>query len=531
MRIVLAGAMLTLAALSLRCAGPAIGDGSGGNGSGGWGGWAGSGGGGSGGTGGSGGDGADLGAPTGTVTPRGAPYDNASESVHSLAKVLDLQGSYGVALAGGQLIASDASGGSAFPRTTPVSSTGMVTIPAGATVRHALLWYGGAIFMKPGDNGATGDYTADVGGALDTASDVTGNGITFSIGSTKYGPYDAGARAAPNPSTVGAATQISPVVYQPHFGTWTNVKESVWANRLDVTGLFASAAGSVSVTVNPPERLDPSGNDSTSNGGNPAGNTTYNSCSGAAAWALMIIYEQPGAPAKNLVLMDGDWARAWDYLFFHSGKWVRPKVRIDHAPIRAGAKFYVFTPSGAPAGEALPSSPTCTCGCGGSYTLAHSGLLQNSFFTSTYVDPPECVSDPMHRDKTNGPWYTATGALAAGVVGNDWTLFQSGPIYTEFANLYEGQKAPVADSTMPVTHENDPDASKDVYGGHPWAGNGTVTYLAHGNGMSVVEVALDPSAIAPGETTSYVYFKGDQKDVFKPQAVVSVKWILFETPM
>ncbi|MCU1279907.1 MAG: hypothetical protein JWM53_3453, partial [bacterium] len=51
-----------------------------------------------------------------------------------------------------------------------------------------------------------------------------------------------------------------------------------------------------------------------------------------------------------------------------------------------------------------------------------------------------------------------------------------------------------------------------------------------GNGMSVVEVALDPSALAPGETSSYVYFKGDQKDVFKPQAVVSVKWILFETP-
>ena len=137
----------------------------------------------------------------------------------------------------------------------------------------------------------------------------------------------------------------------------------------------------------------------------------------------------------------------------------------------------------------------------------------------------------MHRDKTNGPWYTATGALATGVVGNDWTLFQSGPVYTEFANLYEGQKAPAADTMMPVTHEDDADASKDVYGGHPWAGNGTVTYLAHGNGMSVVQVALDDSALAPGETTSYVYFKGDQKDVFKPQAVVSVKWILFETPL
>jgi hypothetical protein len=137
----------------------------------------------------------------------------------------------------------------------------------------------------------------------------------------------------------------------------------------------------------------------------------------------------------------------------------------------------------------------------------------------------------MHRDKTNGPWYTATGGLAAGVVGNDWTLFQSGPIYTEFPNLYEGQNAPMADSTMAKTDENNADASKDTYGGHPWAGRGTVTYHAHGNGMSVVEVALDPSDIDPGETTSYVYFKGDQKDVFKPQAVVSVKWILFETPL
>ena len=532
MRNAIAGLCIAgVAAVALDCAGPTNG-GTGGNGSG-WGGYAGSGGGGAGGTGGggSGGDGSDMAVPTGPVTPRGAPYDNASESVHSLAKVLDLQGSYGVALTGGHLLASDASGGSSFPRTTPLSSKGTLAIPAGATVKYAFLWYGGAIFMKPGDNGATGDYTADVGGALDSESDVAGNGITFSIGATKYGPFDSNARLAPNPSTVGSAAQISPVVYQPHFGTWTNVKESVWANRLDVTGVFASATGSVDVTVNPPERLDPSGNDGTNNGGNPAGSTNYNSCSGAASWALMVIYQDPSAPAKNLVLMDGDFARAWDYLFFHSGKWYRPKVRIDHAPIRAGAKFYVFTPSGAPAGEALPSSPTCTCGCGGQYTLAHSGLLQNSFFTSTYVDPAACTSDPMHRDKTNGPWYTATGALATGVVGNDWTLFQSGPVYTEFANLYEGQKAPAADAMMPVTHENDPDASKDTYGGHPWAGNGTVTYHAHGDGMSVVEVALDPSAIAPGETTSYVYFKGDQKDVFKPQAVVSVKWILFETPM
>jgi hypothetical protein len=475
--------------------------------------------------------GEDASAPPGLVTPKGSPYEHASESVHSLSKLLELSGSYGVALAGGPLIASDSSGGSGFPRNTPISSSATVEIPAGATVVHAFLWYGGAIFLKPGDNGATGDFTPDVGGSLDSLADVQANGITLSLDGKSLGPFDASTRLAPNASAIGSAAQLSPVHYQPHFGTWTNVKESVWANRIDVTGLFALKTGQVQVTVNPPERLDPNGNDGTQNGGNPAGNTNYNSCSGAAAWSLLVLYQDPGAPAKDLVLLDGDFARAWDYLFFHSGSWVRPKIRIDHAPIKPGAKLYLFAPSGAPAGEALPSYPTCTCGCGGQYTLAKSGLLQNSFFSSTYVDPPACVSDPMHRDKTNGPWYIAQGALATGVVGNDWTLFQSGPIYTEFPNLYEGQDAPQADTTESKTAEDDPDASKDVYAGHPWAGRGTVTYHAHGDACTVVEVALDPSAIAPGETQSYVYLKGDQKDVFKPQAVVSIKWILFETPL
>jgi len=509
------------------CIGGAQNDGSGGKGNNGGGG---SGGAGSGG-GGSDGGGDDMSVPTGPVQPKGAPYDNASETVHDLSKLLEVQGNYGVALAGGHLLASDAAGGSGFPRNTPLSSSGTVTIPAGATVKYAFLWYGGAIFMKPGDAGKTGDFTPDVGGNLDSLADVQANGITLSVGGKQAGPFDSSTRLAPNPSSIGSQAQISPVVYQPHFGTWTDVKESAWANRLDVTGLFAGASGQVMVTVNPPERLDPSGNDSTHNTTNPAGNTNYNSCSGAAAWSLMVIYQDPSAPAKDLVLLDGNFARAWDYLFFHSGVWHRPKIRIDHAPIHSGAKLYVYAPSGAPAGEALPSSPTCTCGCGGQYTLAHSGLLQNSFFSSTYVDPPACTSDPMHRDKTNGPWYIASGALPTGVVGNDWTLFQSGPVYTEFPNLYEGQSAPAADGKDAVTHENDPDASKDTYAGHPWAGRGTVTYHAHADACTVVEVALDPSAIAPGETTSYVYLKGDQKDVFKPQAVVSVKWILFETPM
>ncbi|HEU5433401.1 MAG TPA: hypothetical protein VFU81_17180, partial [Thermomicrobiales bacterium] len=200
MRNVILGVVVAAVVVSLHCAGPSMNP-SGGNGGSGWGGWAGSGGGGAGGNGGggSGGAGGNGGGDMGVVVPRGMPYDNASESVHSLAKVLDLQGSYGVALAGGQLIASDASGGSSFPRTTPVSSSGTIDIPAGATVKYAFLWYGGAIFMKPGDNGATGDYTADIGGTLDSLSDIQANGITFSLGSTKYGPFDSSTRLAPNP--------------------------------------------------------------------------------------------------------------------------------------------------------------------------------------------------------------------------------------------------------------------------------------------------------------------------------------------
>ena len=123
-----------------------------------------------------------------------------------------------------------------------MSSKGTIAIPSGATVKYALLWYGGAIFMKPGDNGATGDYTADIGGALDSQSDVQGNGITFSIGAHEVRPVRLRRRAwRPIRRSVGSAAQLSPVVYQPHFGTWTNVKESVWANRLDVTGVFAAA--------------------------------------------------------------------------------------------------------------------------------------------------------------------------------------------------------------------------------------------------------------------------------------------------
>lgn len=464
--------------------------------------------------------------------PDGDPYENATEAANDLTEVLDLTGRFGVALAGGHLLASNASGGSGFPRETAISSSGSVSIPAGATVRHALLFYAGIIFQKPHTNGE-GDYTTDRGGALDGIADVRGNGITFSIDAQAHGPFDPSARLAPNPSTLGSEATISPRNYAPSFGTFTGLNESVWGNRLDITGLFQGKSGNVAITVNPPERLDLNGNNSTRNGGNPAGNTTYNLCSGAASWSLLVIYEDATLPEKNLVLMDGAWARAWDYLFFHDGTWHRPKIRVDHAPIRAGAKFYTYVASSSPVGTTLPSSPACSCGCGGAYTLKNTAgpYGRNNYFSDTLVDPPAAQNDPMHRDRSNGPWYLHATNQPQGIAGNDWTLFQSGEVYTEFPNLYEGEDTPVADNIQPVTNENDADASNDTYAGHPWNGRGTVTYHGSGNATSTIEVELDPARITPGERVSYLYLKGDQKDVWKPQQVISMKYLLLETPL
>ncbi len=208
--------------------------------------------------------------PVGTKTG-GAAYEHAGEDKHSLTTVLDVSGPYGVAMAGGHLIA-DKSGGAGFPRDTPTSSSGTITIPAGATVKHALLWYGGIVFLKPGEGGGQGDYTADVGGPLDSESDISKNGITFEIGGQALGPHDPTTRAPQGESTVGSAVQISPLEYAPTFGTWTGVRETVWANRLDITGLLQSQTGTLDVTVNPPERLDINGNDAVST--RPAAPTT-----------------------------------------------------------------------------------------------------------------------------------------------------------------------------------------------------------------------------------------------------------------
>jgi hypothetical protein len=475
---------------------------------------------------------AGLRSDAGRPPPSGSAYPNASETVHQLRPVLELTGSYGVVLAGGHLVASDARGGTGFPRETPLSSSDTIVIPEGATVRHALLWYSGPIFMKPAANGQ-GDYTSDIGGALDDAEDIAANGITFSLNGTRHGPFDPSMRRPPSPSSVGSESQLSPHTLDFTFGTFTGVRETVWSNRLDVTSLFSGSSGTVNVTVSPPEKLDVNGNNASNNGGNPAGQTTYNMCSGAASWSLLVIYEKSDLPRRNLVLEDGTWARAWDYIFFHTGEWQRPKIRIDHAPIRSGAKFYTYVASGQPAGSSLPGSPTCSCGCGGQYTLRNQsgGYGLNAYFSNTHLDPAQTMSDPIHRDRTNGPWYLHPGDLGRSITGNDWTLFQSGEVYTEIPNLYEGDRAPAADTTQPLTNEDDPRAGRDTYGGHPWNGRAQVRYHATGNALTVVEVELDPSRITPGETSSFVYLKGDQKDVWKPQHIISMKWLLFETPV
>ncbi len=462
--------------------------------------------------------------------PSAGGYEHASREVHFLEPVLNLDGSYGLALGGNHLLASDARGGHGFPRETPISTSDTVHVPPGATVRYAFLWVAGTIFLRPHDLGE-GDYTDDIGGPLDGIEDMGHNGVTFSLDGESFGPFDTSDRLAPGQSHVGSQSQLSPLVFDPTYGTLTGTKVTGWANRIDVTGLFAGRSGDISVDVNPPERLDVNGNNGGRNGGNPAGSTLHNLCTGGASWSLVVIYESPEIPRQNVVLLDGHWLRAWDYMFFHTGRWQRPAVQIDHLPIQPGARFYFYATAGGAAGSALPSFPTCTCGCAGTYTLTRSGFMVNEYFSHSYEDPPDCVSDPMHRDRTNGPWYLQPGALSQPVNGNDWTLFQSGPVFTEFPNLLEGHETPGSDGIQAVTNENDANAGHDTYAGHPWDGRGLVTYHGAGNSCSVVEVELDPSALAVGDTTSYLYFRGDQKDVWKPQQVMMIKYIIFATPV
>lgn len=454
--------------------------------------------------------------------PVAGPYANASEV--EMPTIVNITGKYDIAMGGNHFLENSGSDKQAFPREKIVGTSDTINIPAGSTIKYAFLYYGGIIGLDGGD------FTAD---GLGSEQDVANNGISFKIDGQSYGTYDPTSRPAPGESEVGSNTILGQPVFHAEFGTLTGTSTSFWSNRVDITGVLQGKAGNLNIEVNPPEEIDVNVNNASSNGGNPAGSTVYNSCLNAANWAIVVVYENADLPTKNIILKD-DLVRAWDYVWFHKGIWQRPIVKFeDHAPMKSGAKFYVIGQTGNKAGSATPSSPACTCGCGGTYNLEKGTGYDtpSNFWSNTLLDPIETHDDPLHRDRTNGPWKLVNqqGTGGKALRGNEWTLYQSGTTYTEFPNLYEGENV-AADNIQPVTMENVPDAGGDTYDGHPWNGRGQVTYQGHGNDLSAIEVALDDAALDIGSTNSAFYFKGDQKDVFKPQARVTIRFLALSIP-
>ncbi len=438
------------------------------------------------------------------------PYEHAAEAVDN--EIFNDIGPLNLAVTGGHLLTS-LSGG--HPQEDEVATSGQVTIPANATIRHAFLYYSGTIAMEGGD------FTPD---NLQTETDVLNNRISFNINGDDYPLMSPGRDAPTDTSSVGSTSHVlAPTTY--HWGTLTGVTSTYWTNRLDITKMFKeSYRGDVTVTVNPPEFVDTSANNSTSNGGNPAGSSVYNPCYGVSNWSIMVIYEEPEAKTRQLIVRDGV-VQAWDYKFIHSGTWRRPKFSFAHEALAGDLEFIAYG-TGERGGADLPAQPTCACGCGGLYNVtAGSGGFDDTsnFFSNQHVDPLEVVGDPLNRDKNNGPWKLGADANTS-LVGNDWTLVDSGGKYTEFANLFEGEET-FADDDPAITNENEMTVAGDAYGGHPWAGRGEVSYHGVGSAINVIGVKLDPTALTQGETATTIYMKGDQKDVFKPQANTLISYL------
>lgn len=448
-------------------------------------------------------------------------------------------GHYGIALTGGHLVDS-LSGKTPWEIPTPTSGT--IEIPPGSIIKHALLYYSGSIAFESNDFNS-GDFTVD---NLNSHEDVINNGIEFTIGNTTYGPYDTDKRTPFDESPIGSETKILPPTSF-SYGTLFNTSTSFWGNRLDITSDIQEQTSRFTITVHPPEQLDTSANSEKSNGGNPAGETESNSCFSIANWSLLVIYENPDESVKQIILKD-EIVRAWDYSYIHSGVWERPYVNFQHTPITPGAKFYTYAASGLKAGTLLPSlsslppQPICTCGCGGQYnitddlgstyqTRANEGGSNrtSNFFSIDLQDPDDVKKNggKMHRDSSKN-WLLVKDAPAP-VNGNDWTLFESGNKLTEFPNLYEG-KFVESDDIQPITNEDSGMMKGDIYMGHPWRDRGDVTYHGVGNSTSIVEVALADNAITEGETQTRIYFKGDQKDVFKPQARITLRYLVMTIP-
>lgn len=463
-----------------------------------------------------------------------APYQGSQ--LRDMPTILDITGRYGVKMGGGHFLTSADGKQETFPHETLATTKQTVNVPTGAVIKYAFIYYGGVIGVTDTEGK---DYTADKVNAgtqtdgLNDINHVKGNGLTFKINGASY-THDVNSRQPAGQSSIGSSAVISPDFFTPHYGTITGTKSSFWSNRIDITGLMQNKNGDITFEVSPPERLDTNINSAASNGGNPAGSTLYNSCLGTANWAVVIVYEDSSLPVKQLIVKD-DIVRAWDYVYMHKGVWQRPQVKFTHSPMQAGAKFYVVAQTGNYAGISVNGAPTCGCGCGGTYYLkktATAGSDKSSqYWSNTLVSPAAVANDPINKDKTNGPWTITQRTTFGSTVkrGNDWTLFQSGSKFTEFPNLYEGRNQ-AADTTPAVTAENSDDATNDKFG-HPWNGRGTVKYHGWGNDLSAVEVAPDAANLITGSTETSFYFKGDQKDVFKPQERVTIRMLALEIPV
>ncbi len=492
----------------------------------------------------------------GTTPPADDDFANAVEastdSHQVISDVLDITGPYRMVVTGGQLIKSS---DGKLPWDTKDTTSGSVEIESGATIEYAFLYYSGTIAMSGGD------YTTD---NLNTATDVMNNGIRFQINSGGWSStLDPNNRQPASQSTVGSDSKLG---YQTHydFGTLTGVTDAYWSNRLDVTGMLQGQTGTVTFTVEAPEYVDTSGNDSSNHGNNPAGSTEYNECSSNTNWGLVVIYKKTGLSSRQIVLKDGV-IRAWDYTFFHKGYWERPKVTFTHAATQAsGVKYYAYG-TGTKAGKEVitKSGSICGCGCGGKYSIIpasgnsskddyywpKSGMSNplyetDQYWSNTLVDPSPSNLDPMSRDKNNGNWIL-TDMSKPTIVGNDWTKFVSGSKSTVFPNLYEGEDVAGVnhrgDTDESITNENWPQMgvpnsnnpwgydSAESYKGHNWTGKGEVYYHGVGNSMSVLEVRIDSANITEGATSTTVYLKADQKDVFKPQARINMFFMALET--
>ncbi|MBU3916304.1 hypothetical protein KKA14_12285, partial [bacterium] len=478
-----------------------------------------------------------------------------SKEVIMNSDLFNITGKYGVALAGGTFLHGSGTDKRTFPRETIVSTSAMLNIPTGSTIKYAFLYYGGLIGVKgnyrecdtcpltalPTVNkwdssyNFMGDYTPD---GLNNEDDVRNNKITFSINGQNYGPFGPETASQPSPQPIGNTSKIDwEHLAKIMQGTLQGTAFTIWSNRIDITGLIAGKTGTVNLTVNPPDELDVNVNAQGQTGGNIIGSTDYNSCLDSGSWTVVVVYENPVVENKNIVMKDELFLRASDYSWHLYGEHGRRHTKINHAPIQDGAKLYLYSMMGHEANFPVPLSPTCSCGCAGNYFLSNnSGGTRLAFYSDIAEDV--ITDDPVHSDKTNGPWYlhSYVGSGQKNVRGNDYTRVISGSKVATFPNLYEGKGTAgfpsdcAGDGITTYENENQWTTDGESYRGHDWTGQGLITYHAADNSISLLEMKLDPSKITAGETETWVSIKANQKQVFKPMDRIALRFLIFETP-